>query len=145
VVVQGRVRRALLAGCQGAAEEHGVHLVGAGGGALVVGQDDERAVGVEVGVGEQGRDPVAGPAGSEGKTGVMAVVVYGEGVPSVKHVLQPTGAATRRTRTHVGRNEHPLWEGVAAELAVEESEVLGLGETAGIVGDGSVGHDGATE
>lgn len=38
--------------------------------------------------------------------------------------------------THVGGDKHPLRQSVCRELLVEECEVLGLGQTAGVGADG---------
>lgn len=58
----------------GAAKQHGVDLVGARGAALVEREDDERAVDVELGVGEQRGQPVARPFAGDGDGRVVGVV-----------------------------------------------------------------------
>ena len=74
MVVRGRVGGADLGGGDGRAEEHGVDLVSARSGALVKGQDDERAVDVEVGVGQQRGQPAARPLAGDGDGRVVSVV-----------------------------------------------------------------------
>ena len=75
MVILGRVSRADLARSQDATEKHSVNLVVLSVATLIVGEDDERAVAVEVGVREERCDPIAGPVSAVGETGVVAVVV----------------------------------------------------------------------
>lgn len=61
MTIRRGVGGSLLGGGDGAAQQDGIDLVGAGSGALVKGQDDQGAGDVEVGVCEEGGEPFSGP------------------------------------------------------------------------------------
>lgn len=147
------------------AEDVGADVVAAEGVRVPVGLDgrDLRVVVVEVRVG--GADEVGGDGvAEEDREGavllrVRAVLVEGDQDKSVLHEVlvgeerleegaQPdTGGSVGadgsvvRVARHVRGDEQPLGQLVGLEVLVEEGEVLDLGETVGVVGDGVV-HDG---
>lgn len=79
MIVLRVVNRGNLLRGQGTSEENGIDSVTQD--TLIVGQDDESAVGVEFGIVEQRGDPVASPLSTVGKASIVAVIVY-----SGKHV-----------------------------------------------------------
>jgi hypothetical protein len=118
VAITSRIRRAGFSG-SGAAKQDRIDAVWVGVVlTLVKGQDDQRPVGVEVLVGEERRQPAAGPLSGDRHGAVVPVV------------------------GHVWRDEHPLGQGVGRQILLEVGEGLGLGKTAGVAGDGFVAHQG---
>lgn len=142
MAVAGAVGGADAGARDGAPQQDGVDPVGAEGAALVEGQDDEGAAGVEPGVRQQRGEPVAGPLACDRDGRVVAVV--GWWAWGVRMCVG--GCVKLRPRlTHVRGNEHPLGERVGGKVPLEHGEVLALGQSVRVGRDRVEAHQGAAD
>ena len=112
VCVVGRVDCPTRPVGNGTSEKHGEDAVVDGVGfGLIEGQEDQSTVVVEVGIVEQGEEPIFDPAGGEVDGGVVAVV------------------------DHVGRHEHPLRQGGGVDIDGKVVEVADIRSAGGVRGD----------
>ena len=109
VCVVSRVDRPAGIVGDGTSEKHGEDAVVDGVGlGLIEGEEDQSAVVVEVGIVEQGEEPIFDPAGGEVDGGVVAVV------------------------DHVGRHEHPLRQGGGVDIDGKVVEVADICSAGGV-------------
>jgi hypothetical protein len=119
VVVLGGILGTNLGRRDRASQEDSVDLICAAGAALVKSQDDQGAGDVEVRVGQQRRQEVAGPRSRNRDRRVVSVVGYTSWSDETG-----TSVMSGRERTHVGSDEHPLRQLVGSQVFVEHGKVL---------------------
>lgn len=117
MIVRRRVARSLLGRRNRIAEQDGEDFVVAQVVLRFVECDEHERVFHEVGVAEERRQERAEKGSGGGDGGVVAVVC------------------------HVGRDEHPLRQLVARQIAVKHCEVFYLGQAVGVGGYGVVAHE----